>query len=1629
MKIDTLLKFKEPFDKFRDVESKLLSRNAKGKIAGWGALLSAMVQAIILLSQDDMLKQIIGLFTQPLEMNLKVFIPTLFIIAGLLVYFLVKRTSFLLKETKEPFRYTFWVDPFSRIDETPADRFELKAIDRIKLMHHDLIELIHQRIKRFSILEEPAAEETRGLTDTRSTSHIYIHGHYAIREDRENKEWIIHVMPFVRIGPKGSAETLAQTVRFPLIDEFPDTLDTEEYNQLLERVYSRVTTEIYARIEKDIEKKITLFPTAYLQANALYIEASDMAASNTINAFESAIKLYQAAIRKIELTLKYTLSGYFLRIPVLKSFFTRYLQQYARIQIGHAQCLVYKNRIASLSGRKSNALFEIKQNLKKTTTQLEKFHLRLGSNKSIKGYRNDRKTYSILTYLSFPKDSLSRLILMKPGRKVYNETCAILFHSYIVLSLADSLTGSYKSARKNLDKARAVAPDLSISDVLFYLAEAYCESDIDKALMIFQHASEIEPSFQIARYDLAFWMEMKFRTNGEITPERARSVIHEYEKVLQINPGNIAALTAQGNILWLIHDLKKARRKFDEGCNLKAIVSETFIAQLLYGKARVAAEEGKSDESIDLFNQAIANNPNVGAYSMNNEKGITVTYYDYITFDLVRRYREYHEKVAKTKIRSAGLNEKVLSFVLNDLANACINYYIRFGNEDHLNEAIATYEEAIRLNPSNIVAVYNNSNALTFLNDQGGSDKSIRLLKQVTESNPRWLEALTSSIELIQQECFRKIRDARTDVNSLQQKINDINEKTARQHLTSGTSLSRETPTRGAAPANTLVPDSLMSMQANQQEKQRLLEKIDKLEKEITIQKNRLYDLKPLIRKIFETSKLISLYDGLRLDRFEASSVTAFTQLKIDWVRLDLEDVRAVRNYAISYYYNIPDAVDAQSDQLPENKSDFSDDIPDQLTVCKTLINHLRSYYYEEDFVMIRILQELLLRKNNEKLFGRLLFRQNVHRRQISLLNENTLPGEIWGAFIDENIQVRDYTLEKLKEDPTAWLLRNKSDGYEWRYKLIVKGRKLEVFRHEAEECDELIGASIRFWNGEDPIHWNYLNWAERYLPGEEYKELLQKSLLNSSNPILLNQLGIIHFDNLEYDEALSCFTRVLEKDDTKPVHHFRLGNTYGKLKDWEHAFSHLMNAVIKRRTVTADPNTLYYYYNELLTAYQEKDIPEEFIEFLEKSGDLLDNPEKLALLYNRVGTMISDKENWKLAKPLYLKAMELDAGKPIYCSNLALMYTNLGEWDAARELYSRAVKLRKYLADDLYTLEFYYGQFARLYYICDKVEAFFYLLENSGDFDGNDEIIAGFHNSIGVMYSTDNEFEKSMPYFRKAAELDPEKAIYSSNLALMHSNLKEWDQATEQFKLTLDLVNHVKDESYGPDYYYSLAVDAFFQAGKLDEFLALIEKAEIFRLNPAPKGLVYNRVGNLYANTNNDPDNAILYYQKAISSDPTRPIFYCNLGLMYMNLKDWDTAWSNFKNSIQYRRQSTDDTYGFDYYFGLSVDSYFMTERLEDFLQQPEMNNEEQISREYKAVIFNQVGNLYSRKGLPMQAIPYYRDAIKMDDKKPIYHSNLGLMFQDMESWKEAIMEFEEAIKMRRLAPMMPLNLIIITV
>lgn len=1621
MKIDTLLKFKEPFDKFRDIETKLLSRNTKGKIAGWGALLSAVVQVVILLLQEDIIGKLMGLFSEPVQINLRIFIPGLLTVIGLIIYFLIRRTGFLMKETKEPFRYTFWVESFTRIDSTPADRFVLKAEDRLKLMNHDLIELIHQRIKRFSILEEGSAEEAKRLTDTRLSSHIHIHGTYAIREDRENNEWIIHVMPFIRIGQKGSAETLAQSVRFPLI-ETPDTLDTDEYHQLLERVYSRITTEIYARIEQDIERKIDLFPTAYLQSNALYVEAYDMAASNTINAFDSAIKLYQSAIRKIELTLSFSASGLFLSLPLLRNFFTRYLYQYARIQIGHAQCLIYKNRIASLSGRKSNPLFEIKQNLRKTILRLEKYHIRLGKDKSLKSYKNDRKTYSILSYLSFPKDSILRFLLLRPGSTMFKETCDILFHAYIVESLTDSLTGSYKSARKYLEKARAVAPDLSTSDVLFYLAEAYCESDIDKALMIFQHAAELDPSFQIARYDLAFWMEMKFRANAEITPERAKNVLHEYDKVLQINPGNIAALTAQGNLLWLLGDLNKALRKFNEGCNLKAIVSETFIAQLLYGKARVLAENGSLNDSLELFSQAIANNPNVGAYSMNNEKGITVTYYDYISKSLVGRYRKYQKTVAEQKTSSSSLLEKSLSFANNDLANACMNYFIRFGDEKYLKEAIDLYATAIQLNAFNSVAIYNKSNALTFSSNPDDSEESMLLLQKVTENNPRWLEALTSSIELIQQESFRKIKDARIEIKSLEKKLFQFARKTDPLTFSAGTSLSPNQSSGPGMGSDIKSPESLLLLQSSQLEKQRIKDSIEKLQEEKQAQIARLASLKPLLRRVFETSKLISLYDGLALESFEPQSVNTLLNLKINWVRLDLEDVRALRNYAISSYYNLV----IPEDFTTQTQTNFPGNInePDKARqLCRKLLQHLRNYYYAEDFVIIRLLQDLIQEEEAASEFNQLFFSCKVSDYTRKLLKDLQLSNEIRACFLNESLQINNYELSANPSGINSWTLSFESSGT-WRNFLIkLKGRKIEVLQMEAEYYTDLIRGTIRFWNGEDPIHWNYLNWAERYLSNNEYTLILENADRLTENPVLFALLGSRYFDNEEYEKSAQSFLRVIEWDEALPVHYYKLGLSYARMQDSDQAVTYMQKAIVQRRKIAEDNHDLYFYYNELLTLLISIDKPEMFIKLIDKSKDLSDQPEQLALLYNRAGNAFSDQRKWHEAGMCYKKASGFNPAQPIYFSNQALMHVNEDHPEKAHDLYIKAINLRRKNNNDSYTLGYYYSQLARVYYQSGDPDSFFSFAEQTGDFASLDLIMAELYNTMGVFYSNDTYYQEAIPYFEKAAGLDPEKPIYSSNLALMHSNLKEWESAVTIFRKVLDLIESTATEAVDVEYYYSLAADAFYYHQKFDEFIQRVSKSASLNKSPEKKALVMNRAGNLYAVDPVQKSDAISYYKEAIALDPQLPIFSCNLAYVYAGLQDWQEAWQSYKAAIEKRRVYQDTNYSMEYYFGLAVDSYFMAGHLDEFLSYSEMITDGPISSTYKAVIFNQIGNLYSGQALQAQAVQFYRKAIELDAEIPIYHNNLGLMYQSLENWSDAIECFIKTIHLRRTATDDPYN------
>ena len=125
---------------------------------------------------------------------------------GLFLFMIYRWTGIWLKKTEEPFRYTFNIKPFKRVEHTPGKRFKFKEEDRLNILHHDLMERLNTRVRRLSFLDDkdlnldsnpqdinPTHQESKIIPSERFSSHISINGHYVIREKNEN--WIIHIMP------------------------------------------------------------------------------------------------------------------------------------------------------------------------------------------------------------------------------------------------------------------------------------------------------------------------------------------------------------------------------------------------------------------------------------------------------------------------------------------------------------------------------------------------------------------------------------------------------------------------------------------------------------------------------------------------------------------------------------------------------------------------------------------------------------------------------------------------------------------------------------------------------------------------------------------------------------------------------------------------------------------------------------------------------------------------------------------------------------------------------------------------------------------------------------------------------------------------------------------------------------------------------------------------------------------------------------------------------------------------------------------------------------------------------------------------------------------------------------------
>ena len=645
-----------------------------------------------------------------------------------------------VRESKQPFRYTYSVDPFGPVSGSEDPRLD-PLRDWIKA---DLVLMLSERIGRLSLLPE---EHIPPDAPDRPASHIHISGSYGAR--RKDDQLTIEIMPLVRIGSACCSATVAHWVRQPLTSMSELTQDRAIYDEILERVYFSVATQIYKQIRLDVDRKISRLPTAYLRATAYFHEAEDYANSNTLDAFDDASELYTRSLELYDRSRR-TLPRHRWQRPgqwlllVLTPRWRRVARRLAwifprlgrrdvqigRVRTGYAKALLFRNVLANLSGREPQRVFEARRIVRDAIEDLKKIP------NGVPGLRE------------------------------------ALFDAEVTAAFAESWALDIGEAKQRLANARELLPD-GDGQALYPLVSAAVEPRLQRRVRLLRRAVELDPRFEIAHFEIAFNLEQLWRTGEELEKEGADLVDRAYEAVTILNPANLTAWANRGYVRWLLWDVdaepeaEEVAKPFVRGSRYKEIRQKTFVAELDYGLARIAAEQGNLAKAYEHYTSAS------GATMAQEETRSYVEYcFDRMNGDMLDRYKKYKKRVAAAAKRERAKPEperlprrivdSVLAFALTDWGNACAAYYRRAGDLERRDQACSAFEKALKLNSRNLIALRSRADLNVWIAGDGLSAPEAREplekakidLEALLEQEPRWppgqLDLVDTELALVQ---------------------------------------------------------------------------------------------------------------------------------------------------------------------------------------------------------------------------------------------------------------------------------------------------------------------------------------------------------------------------------------------------------------------------------------------------------------------------------------------------------------------------------------------------------------------------------------------------------------------------------------------------------------------------------------------------------------------------------------------------------------------------------------------------------------------------------------------------------------------------------------------------------------
>ena len=193
---------------------------------------------------------------------------------------------------------------------------------------------------------------------------------------------------------------------------------------------------------------------------------------------------------------------------------------------------------------------------------------------------------------------------------------------------------------------------------------------------------------------------------------------------------------------------------------------------------------------------------------------------------------------------------------------------------------------------------------------------------------------------------------------------------------------------------------------------------------------------------------------------------------------------------------------------------------------------------------------------------------------------------------------------------------------------------------------------------------------------------------------------------------------------------------------------------------------------------------------------------------------------------------------------------------------------------------------------------------------------------SLGVEQHSKADYVHAIPFYRKAAEIDPNFAIAHARLALCYNNTRQFEAAREEYKHAYELHDRVSDRE-------KFVISANYYGGVTGEWDEQINQLETWKITYPRDGEPLNLLSNRYTLVG-PLDKAVSDGLAAIALNPRDARPYVNVAVAYIGQNRYDEASQIIKQAREQKLETANMHLRLFHLAFLQGDNAAMQEQLE---------------------------------------------------------------------------------------------------